>query len=182
MTQVPLDAFVFEDSVLHPLCGALNSELGSGVRYGSSASFEQKVREILQTFVAPYGVAVDPDPHPHVFPDIVLGQYGIEVKFTANDTWRSIANSVFESTRDPSVRHIYVVFGKMGGEPGVSWARYEPPGATPREWSDDERTGRIDLPSNDWENVGPEGHLEVELNWTLGANRYRKPMPRRSER
>lgn len=125
MTQVPLDASVFEDSVLHPLCGALNSELGSGVRYGSSASFEQKVREILQTFVAPYGVAVDPDPHPHVFPDIVLGQYGIEVKFTANDTWRSIANSVFESTRDPSVRHIYVVFGKMGGDPGVSWARYE---------------------------------------------------------
>ena len=125
MTEVPLSASGFEDSVLDPLCGTLTRELDSGVRYRNSASFEQKVREILQPFVAQYGVVVDPDPHPHVFPDIVLGQYGVEVKFTANDTWRSIANSVFESTRDPDVTHIYVVFGKMGGTPGVCWGRYE---------------------------------------------------------
>ena len=114
----------FEDDILIPLCGALTADLISGVRYHSSLSFEHKVREVLQSLVSPYHIEVDPNPHPHAFPDIVLGQYGIEVKFTANDTWRSIANSVFESTRDPGVQHIYVVFGKMGGEPGVSWGRY----------------------------------------------------------
>jgi hypothetical protein len=60
-----------------------------------------------------------------VFPDIVLGKYGIEVKFTANDTWRSVANSVFEGTRKAEVEYIYVVFGKMGGTPSVDWDRYD---------------------------------------------------------
>jgi len=47
------------------------------------------------------------------------------VKLTVNDTWRSVANSVFESFRSKDVKHIYVVFGKMGGEPSVRWGRYE---------------------------------------------------------
>ncbi len=68
---------------------------------------------------------IDLTPHPHAFPDIVLGDFGIEVKFTTNDTWRSVANSVFESTRSKSVEHIYVVFGKMGGTPEVKWGRYD---------------------------------------------------------
>jgi len=72
-----------------------------------------------------FGLAVDFDPHPYAFPDIVLGKLGVEVKFSTNDTWRSVANSVFESTRDASVEQIYVVFGKMGGEPAVAWGRYE---------------------------------------------------------
>ena len=66
---------------------------------------------------------VDFKPHPHVFPDICLGRYGVEVKFTAQDTWRSVANSVFESSRHPDVEHVYLLFGKMG-VPAVRWGRY----------------------------------------------------------
>ncbi|XHX78200.1 MAG: hypothetical protein RBJ76_27855 [Stenomitos frigidus ULC029] len=69
--------------------------------------------------------AVSYEPHPHIFPDIPLGEFGIEVKFTTNDTWRSIANSIFEGMRDLSVEHIYLIFGKMGGEPEVRWGRYD---------------------------------------------------------
>lgn len=54
-----------------------------------------------------------------------MGEYGVEVKFTLNDTWRSIANSVLETQRIDSVKHIYIVFGKMGGEPEVRWGDYE---------------------------------------------------------
>jgi hypothetical protein len=36
-----------------------------------------------------------------------------------------VANSVFESTRDANVKHIYVLFGKMGGAPDVRWGEYE---------------------------------------------------------
>ncbi|MGC2289676.1 MAG: restriction endonuclease [Thermoplasmata archaeon] len=125
MTPEWPDAAAFEREVLVPLCEALNGALRRGVRYTTSAAFEKAVREALQPIVAPYGVKVDFDPHPYAFPDIVLGAYGIEVKFTVNDTWRSVANSVFESTRSPSVRQIYVVFGKLGGEPEVGWGRYE---------------------------------------------------------
>jgi hypothetical protein len=46
------------------------------------------------------------------------------VKYTLNDTWRSVANSVFESTRAEGVNHVYLLFGKMGGEPCVRWGHY----------------------------------------------------------
>ena len=62
---------------------------------------------------------------PQVFPDIIFEQFGIEVKFTDSDTWRSIANSVFEGSRDANVKHIYLLFGKIGGNPAVRWNRYE---------------------------------------------------------
>lgn len=91
--------------------------------YASSSELEAKAR----TVIAELGVGrlqVDFQPHPHVFPDICLGQYGIEVKFTAQDTWRSVANSVFESSRDPHVEHVYLLFGKMGGVPALRWGRY----------------------------------------------------------
>ena len=42
-----------------------------------------------------------------------------------NDTWRSVANSVLETQRIESVKHIYIVFGKMGGVPEVRWSEYE---------------------------------------------------------
>ncbi len=54
-----------------------------------------------------------------------MGEYGVEVKFTLNDTWRSIANSVLETQRIDEVKHIYIVFGKMGGFPEVRWGEYE---------------------------------------------------------
>ncbi len=83
------------------------------------------MREVLKSLITVFGLTVDFDPHPYVFPDIVLGKFGVEVKFTTSDTWRSVANSVFESTRSKSVQHVYIVFGKMGGQPAVDWDSYD---------------------------------------------------------
>ena len=93
------------------------------VVFTTSKSFEDRVRDVLIKFGT--DMNVDLEPHPYVFPDIVLGDFGIEVKFTTNDTWRSVANSVFESTRSKDVKHIYIVFGKMGGNPEVRWGKYD---------------------------------------------------------
>lgn len=93
--------------------------------FSGSAAFEDRVRGLVNQFGAHVGLVADSEPHPHVFPDVVAGEYGVEVKFTVGDSWRSVANSVFESTRSDKVRHVYVVFGKMGGEPSVRWGRYE---------------------------------------------------------
>jgi hypothetical protein len=90
-----------------------------------SKAFENRVRETLRTLIDRFNIQVDIDPHPYGFPDIVLGKFGVEVKFTTNDTWRSVANSVFEGFRNKGVKHIYVVFGKLGGRSQVRWGRYE---------------------------------------------------------
>ncbi len=48
------------------------------------------------------------------FPDIVANDfYGIEVKTTKENHWRSTGSSVAEGTRVDSVERIYMLFGKM---------------------------------------------------------------------
>jgi hypothetical protein len=60
------------------------------------------------------------------FPDIVDGEhFGIEVKSTIGDTWVSLGNSVFESSRVKNTEKIYVFFGKFGGRPDVDFKKYE---------------------------------------------------------
>lgn len=92
--------------------------------FQSSKVFENRVREVLAE-LSSEDLDIDYSPHPHIFPDICVGECGVEVKFTLNDTWRSVANSVFESTRNEDVEHVYVVFGKLGGAPEVRWGRYD---------------------------------------------------------
>lgn len=93
-------------------------------RFTTSKEFETRVREVLRE-IGGDSLKIDFDPHPHVFPDIAVGEYGVEVKFTTNDTWRSVANSIFEGSRNDAVKTIFVLFGKMGGEPGVRWGKYD---------------------------------------------------------
>lgn len=95
------------------------------VGFDSSARFENRVREVLDDLILDADIHIDYTPHPQAFPDIAIGEYGVEVKFTRQDTWRCIANSVLETQRIDSVRHIYIVFGKMGGTPEVRWGEWE---------------------------------------------------------
>lgn len=112
------------ESLLDSVVGKLKSQVEKEP-YSSSKDFEDAVRRTLQADGIPGSIDIDFAPHPHVFPDIAIGRFGIEVKFTSKDTWRSVANSVFESTRKAEVTDIYVIFGKMGGAPDVRWGRYE---------------------------------------------------------
>lgn len=52
------------------------------------------------------------------FPDITAESYfGVEVKSTNKNHWTSTGSSIVESTRDKNVRSIYMLFGKLGGDP-----------------------------------------------------------------
>lgn len=113
------------EAILDQVVLSLNKELQVKGVFSNSKEFENRVREIIDSLVAPLGVKVTFNPHPHVFPDIAVGEFGVEVKFTLNDTWRSVANSIEESTRNTGVLHVYLVFGKMGGHPEVRWGRYD---------------------------------------------------------
>ena len=61
----------------------------------------------------------------HSFPDIVAKRYfGVEVKMTSKDHWTSTGNSVLESSRE-DVERIYIMFGKLGGTPGIKYRPYQ---------------------------------------------------------
>lgn len=116
MTVVEFEALL--NAVAHRL-----SEEALLKPFVASKAFENRAREVLKDIGS---VPVDLDPDAQAFPDIVIGEFGVEVKFTEKDTWRSVANSIFESKRENEVKHIYVLFGKMGGaKPEVKWGRYE---------------------------------------------------------
>lgn len=109
------------EAILQKIIESLNAKVQQAGPYETAVEFENAIRNHLQD----EGLPVDFKPHPHAFPDIALGEFGVEVKFTEKDTWRNIANSIFEGTKDSSVKHVYLVYGKMGGVPEVKWGKYE---------------------------------------------------------
>jgi hypothetical protein len=59
------------------------------------------------------------------FPDIVIGSYGVEVKFSTSNKWDSTGNSIFEGTYQEEVTgDIFVFFGKSIGKGRIS-IRYD---------------------------------------------------------
>jgi len=102
------------EQILEKACGILTSESRNNI-FTSSMQFEKRVREILCDLTQVYPeIEIDFNPHPQAFPDIAVGSFGVEVKFTLNDTWRSVANSVLETNRIETVEKVYLIFGKMG--------------------------------------------------------------------
>ena len=62
----------------------------------------------------------------HAFPDIVAnGYFGVEVKITVKDQWISTGNSVLETSRIEEVERIFIMFGKLGGQPDVRYRLYQ---------------------------------------------------------
>lgn len=60
------------------------------------------------------------------FPDIVANRfYGVEVKSTNKNHWKSIGSSILESTRDQNVERIFLTFGKLGAPVGFKSRPYE---------------------------------------------------------
>ena len=93
--------------------------------YRNPAAFERHALDMLKVAARNCALTVEPSFHPHAFPDIRANGYGIEVKYTKHDSWQAVGNSIFEGMRDPDVESVYVLFGKIGGEPEVRWGRYE---------------------------------------------------------
>lgn len=112
------------EAVLVEACNRLTNEARSA-GFGSAKDFENRVRVVAGDLITAPDLRIDPNPPAQGFPDIAAGKFGIEVKYTSNDTWLSIANSVLETNRVAEVEQIYVVFGKMGGTPEVRWSSYE---------------------------------------------------------
>lgn len=60
------------------------------------------------------------------FPDIVANKYyGVEVKSTNKNHWKSIGSSILESTRNQNVERIFLTFGKLGAPIAFKSRPYE---------------------------------------------------------
>lgn len=60
------------------------------------------------------------------FPDIIASNfYGVEVKSTIKNQWKSIGSSILESTRNPNVERIFLTFGKLGSPVSFMSRPYE---------------------------------------------------------
>lgn len=60
------------------------------------------------------------------FPDIIANNYyGVEVKSTKQNHWKSAGNSVLESTRISEIERIYMLFGKMCSPIEFKYRLYE---------------------------------------------------------
>jgi len=62
----------------------------------------------------------------HKFPDIVIDKiYGVEVKTTKQNHWKSTGNSVFETTRVESVKNIFIYFAKLTDPVDFKYRSYQ---------------------------------------------------------
>ena len=105
------------------LVADLTEDLRGSNLYHDPDRFQEHVRNELRKAMRREGVELQ-ETHPHAFPDVTLNGWGVEVKFTKQDTWLAVGNSVFEGMRTPGVEHVYVIFGKAGGIPEVRWGNY----------------------------------------------------------
>lgn len=128
--------------LLKLVCTQLTNEART-TGFTKALTFENRVRVVTQEIMNaldaapnhpvhkafekefPLKLCIDMNPPAQGFPDVVIGNVGIEVKFTESDTWRCIANSVLETNKVQSVEHICVVYCKMGGIPEVRYDIWE---------------------------------------------------------
>lgn len=118
-----MDQDTFEE-LLRVVCERLTIDVQHSRAHHSPSVFENFVRDCIQVRLIEIGQPAALKPEVQGFPDIVVGQFGAEVKATESDSWRCIANSVSEGRRALDVSKIYVIYGKMGGQPEVRWADY----------------------------------------------------------
>lgn len=112
------------EAILTEVSSILTQDVQSSTEHHSASNFENFVRETIQYVLRSRGLEAAMDPRVQGFPDIAVGNFGVEVKFTESDSWRCIANSVSEGNAIKDVDHIYVIYGKIGGIPEVRWADY----------------------------------------------------------
>lgn len=118
------------ESLMEQTVGGLHKDCETKPRYYASRTaekFEDDVCEVMKssarrtifdgTIKKTSGQA---------FPDIIAcGFFGVEVKTTVKNHYRTTGNSVLESTRISGIERIYLLFGKLAKPIDFRWKKYE---------------------------------------------------------
>ena len=74
------------ERVLDRACAILTDNLRASNAYHNPDLFQQHVQDMLRIAATDLGLQVGPSFHPHAFPDIKANGFGVEVKYTSQDT------------------------------------------------------------------------------------------------
>ena len=99
-------------------------------KIGSGDDFEAVLYDVIKAICLEKGLKEEEKEDfyrtgKQTFPDIIIGSFGIEAKFTSGDTWVSTGNSITETTRVDNLKKIYMFFCKQG-KANKADARYKP--------------------------------------------------------
>src|SRR4051812_9108984 len=92
------------EALLRRVCETLTERVRQDDSLHTYDNFQTAVGETLAEMSDGTPFKLDGKPHPQVFPDFSLGEFGAEVKFVKTDSWRSVGNSVFEGMRSEKVK------------------------------------------------------------------------------
>lgn len=80
----------------------------------SGEEFESRLLTVIQEVCSSCKITDLERTGKHSFPDIRIGRFGIEAKFTVGDSWVTTGNSITESTKKDDFDLIYIFFCKQG--------------------------------------------------------------------
>lgn len=84
------------EQVLDRACEILTLNVRANPDNHGPDAFERRALDMLGIAAKHCDLTVEPSFHPHAFPDIRANGFGVEVKYTRQDTWLAVGNSIFE--------------------------------------------------------------------------------------
>lgn len=123
----PIDKF---EELLFNADGLLKKEAKASPRYFLQRDADKFETDIYDCFLeASKGTSFEGSIElvsGHKFPDIVINKfYGVEVKTTKQNHWKSTGNSVFETTRIDNVENIFIYFAKLAEPIDFKYRKYQ---------------------------------------------------------
>lgn len=119
----------FETLLTYMVKALRQSAASNPKKYLKYSSFD--IEKISCDFLTQYAIGTDFENTIELisgqsFPDIIANQYyGVEVKTTKSNHWKSIGSSVAEGTRVQGVERIYMLFGKLASPIDFKCKPYE---------------------------------------------------------
>ncbi len=123
-----MSAEITKQTFLDILAEAKSRLLKSDIKsIKSGEDFESRLLLVIKEICAERKITDLERTGKHSFPDIRIGRFGIEAKFTVGDSWITTGNSITESTKKEDFEIIYIFFCKQGKKekPNIMFRPYE---------------------------------------------------------
>jgi hypothetical protein len=75
------------EELLAAVTATLTQEVRGNPSLRKPSVFEDRARTLLRELAGKQGIDMDAVSHPQVFPDMVAGEFGIEVKVNSKNSW-----------------------------------------------------------------------------------------------
>lgn len=122
--MVPEDLLV---NILGQARTIILEDIAKGKSFISGKDFENHAYQRIKEVAINSGVSSEliVQSGPQTFPDIVIENWGIEIKRAKKDSWQSTGNSIREGTKVKGLQQTYLFFLKECDNPDIKYGLYE---------------------------------------------------------